>query len=100
MLRRRSDSSGVGGAGGDRGGVLDLRFTFAIPFETSSPVLATSPCVTLVVACLLVDKSMAQNAVFAAETDPIAELTVSTDSDAYYLYQYAQVSAALGLGGE
>ena len=53
-----------------------------------------------VVACLLVDKSMAQNAVFAAETDPIAELTVSTDSDAYYLYQYAQVSAALGLGGE
>ena len=30
---------------------------------------------------------MAQNAVFAAETDPIAELTVSTDSDAYYLYQ-------------
>ena len=42
---------------------------------------------------------MAQNAVFAAETDPIAELTVSTDSDAYYLYQYAQVSAALGLGG-
>jgi DNA helicase MCM9 len=51
-----------------------------------------------VVACLLVDKSMGQNVSFSAETDPIAELTVSTDSDAYYLYQYAQVSAALGLG--
>ena len=45
MLRRRSDSSGVGGAGGDRGGVFDRRFTFAIPFETSSPVLATRPVV-------------------------------------------------------
>ena len=45
MLRRRSDSSGVGGAGGDRGGVVDRRFTFAMPFETSSPVLATRPVV-------------------------------------------------------
>ena len=49
MLRRRSDSSGVGGAGGDRGGVFDRRFTFAIPFETSSPVLATRPVVVALI---------------------------------------------------
>ncbi len=49
MLRRRSDSSGVGGAGGDRGGVFDRRFTFAMPFETSSPVLATRPVVVALI---------------------------------------------------
>ena len=43
MLRRRSDSSGVGGAGGDRGGVVDRRFTFAMPFDTLSLIHISEP---------------------------------------------------------
>ena len=53
--------------------------------------------VDAVVACILVDKSMMQTAVFSASTDPIPELTVCDDSDAYFLYQQAQVQEALGI---